>query len=332
MSKSVPAGCVALLDPLRAIEKKIKSAVTDSGTEIRFDPERKPGVANLLTILAAFSGRTVDQVQADLAGQMYGALKKATAEAVLSFAEPFQERVGPLMADPAELDRLMAAGAVEPARSRRSRWPTSMTGGVRGPAMSGGRRRRGQVLVDVVDPQAADAGRSRSAWRCRYLSRSSASSAPTGSGSATRWPTRSSRTSRSVAADPIADESRWRRSLEHLRRWPARCARSSSSLAGSETFRPVSPVVFVPLVAGRGADPRDRGGRAAGPARPTAAVPVPPARHGGPSDLAEEWLDQAATAMATYRAAFEVCCLGLFVQGVDGVWRLRAEFAFGGAV
>ncbi len=111
MSKSVPAGCVALLDPLRQIDKKIKSAVTDSETEIRFDPERKPGVSNLLTILAAFSDRTVDEVQADLAGQMYGALKKATAEAVLSFAEPFQAQVTGLLADPAELDRQMAAGA-----------------------------------------------------------------------------------------------------------------------------------------------------------------------------------------------------------------------------
>jgi tryptophanyl-tRNA synthetase len=111
MSKSVPAGCVALLDPLRQIEKKLKSAVTDSETEIRFDPESKPGVSNLLTILAAFSGRTVEQVQDDLDGQMYGALKKATAEAVLSFAEPFQARVHELLADPAELERLMAAGA-----------------------------------------------------------------------------------------------------------------------------------------------------------------------------------------------------------------------------
>lgn len=111
MSKSSPAGCVFLLDPPKRIEKKVRSAVTDSETEIRFDPVDKPGVSNLLTILATFSGRTVDDVVADLSGQMYGSLKKQAAEAVVAFAEPFQARVAELLADPAELDRVMAAGA-----------------------------------------------------------------------------------------------------------------------------------------------------------------------------------------------------------------------------
>ena len=111
MSKSVPAGCVFLLDPLRTIEKKIKSAVTDSETEVRFDPQTKPGVSNLLTILAAYTGRTVAQVEPEFAGRMYGDLKKEAAAAVLAFAEPFQVRVAELMDDPAELDRQMAVGA-----------------------------------------------------------------------------------------------------------------------------------------------------------------------------------------------------------------------------
>ena len=111
MSKSVPAGCVFLLDPLRTIEKKIKSAVTDSETEVRFDPQTKPGVSNLLTILAAYTRRTVAQVEPEFAGRMYGDLKKEAAAAVLAFAEPFQVRVAELMDDPAELDRQMAAGA-----------------------------------------------------------------------------------------------------------------------------------------------------------------------------------------------------------------------------
>jgi tryptophanyl-tRNA synthetase len=111
MSKSAPAGCVFLLDPLKATEKKIKSAVTDSGTEVRFDPEAKPGVSNLLTILATFTGRTVGEVEAEFAGRMYGDLKKETAAAVVAFAEPYQARVAELMDDPAELDRLMAMGA-----------------------------------------------------------------------------------------------------------------------------------------------------------------------------------------------------------------------------
>jgi tryptophanyl-tRNA synthetase len=111
MSKSSPAGCVFLLDPLKRIEKKIKSAVTDSQTDVYFDPEEKPGVSNLLTILATFTGRTVAEVTPEFAGRMYGDLKKETAAAVVAFAEPFQARVAELMDDPAELDRIMASGA-----------------------------------------------------------------------------------------------------------------------------------------------------------------------------------------------------------------------------
>ncbi len=111
MSKSSPSGCVFLLDPPNRIAKKVRSAVTDSQTEIRFDPEAKPGVSNLLTILATFTGRTVDEVVADLSGQMYGRLKAQAADAVVAFAEPFQARVADLLGDVAELDRLMAAGA-----------------------------------------------------------------------------------------------------------------------------------------------------------------------------------------------------------------------------
>jgi tryptophanyl-tRNA synthetase len=111
MSKSSPAGCVFLLDPPKQVEKKIRSAVTDSETEIRFDPVDKPGVSNLLTILATFSGRAIDDVVADLSGHMYGSLKKQAAEAVVAFVEPFQARVSELLADESELDRAMAAGA-----------------------------------------------------------------------------------------------------------------------------------------------------------------------------------------------------------------------------
>ena len=112
MSKSLPpAGCVFLLEPPKRIEKKIKSAVTDSETEVRFDPERKPGVSNLLTILAAFSGRTVAEVEPEFSGRMYGDLKKEAAEAVVTFAESYQAQVAALMDDPAELERLMAVGA-----------------------------------------------------------------------------------------------------------------------------------------------------------------------------------------------------------------------------
>jgi len=111
MSKSLPTGCVFLLDPPKTIEKKFKRAVTDSQTEVRFDPEHKPGVSNLLGILSAFSGRPIADLEAEFAGAGYGRLKQATADAVLAFSEPFKARVDELMADHAELDNLMAQGA-----------------------------------------------------------------------------------------------------------------------------------------------------------------------------------------------------------------------------
>ncbi len=113
MSKSLPSGAVFLLDDVRAITKRIKSAVTDSETEVRFDPGAKPGVSNLLTILSAISGRDVDTLVKDYDGRGYGALKSDTAEAVVAFAEPFAAKVHELMADPAELQRLMVAGAAK---------------------------------------------------------------------------------------------------------------------------------------------------------------------------------------------------------------------------
>lgn len=111
MSKSSQAGCVFLLDPPKRTEKKIKSAVTDSDSEVRFDPANKPGVSNLLTILATFTGRTVAEVELDFAGRMYGDLKKEAAAAVVEFVGPFQAKVGELLDDPAELDQQMARGA-----------------------------------------------------------------------------------------------------------------------------------------------------------------------------------------------------------------------------
>jgi len=111
MSKSLPAGCVFLLDPPKVIEKKFRRAVTDSQTEVRHDPQNKPGVSNLLDILSAFSGRSVSDLEAEFGSGGYGPLKQATADAVVSFAEPFAKRVNELLADTAELDRQMAPGA-----------------------------------------------------------------------------------------------------------------------------------------------------------------------------------------------------------------------------
>ena len=113
MSKSLPHGAVFLLDDPKIITKRIKSAVTDSETEIRYDPATKPGVSNLLTILATFTDRDVETVVKDYDGKGYGALKSDTAEAVVAFAAPFAEHVRELVSDKAELQRTMSAGAAK---------------------------------------------------------------------------------------------------------------------------------------------------------------------------------------------------------------------------
>jgi tryptophanyl-tRNA synthetase len=95
------------------IEKRIKSAITDSGREIVADPDNKPGVTNLMTILSALTGQTMEQVEHDFIGRGYGDLKKSVASAVLDVAIPFQNRVRELLDDRAELDALLARGAAK---------------------------------------------------------------------------------------------------------------------------------------------------------------------------------------------------------------------------
>jgi len=121
MSKSSPSGCLFLLEDERVLTKKIKTAVTDSGRDIVFDREAKPGVSNLLSLIAAFTERTPEQVATDLQGGGYGDLKAAAIDAVLSFTSPFAAAVADLMADPAELTRLMDLGA---RRAREAAAPT----------------------------------------------------------------------------------------------------------------------------------------------------------------------------------------------------------------
>ncbi|MFX4290765.1 tryptophan--tRNA ligase [Streptomyces bohaiensis] len=113
MSKSAssPKGLVNLLDPAKTTAKKIRSAVTDTGTEVRFDRENKPGVSNLLTIHSALSGIGIPELEEKFAGQLYGALKADVADVVVDWTTPFRERVEHYMSDPAELDRLLARGA-----------------------------------------------------------------------------------------------------------------------------------------------------------------------------------------------------------------------------
>ena len=113
MSKSATSqsGVIDLLEDPRIIAKRIRSAVTDTGREIRFDQAHKPGVSNLLRILGALSGRSIEALEADYDGLGYGDLKKDVAEIVIDTATPFRDRTLALLADPAELDRILAEGA-----------------------------------------------------------------------------------------------------------------------------------------------------------------------------------------------------------------------------
>ena len=112
MSKSLAgAGCLFLLDDTAANVKKIRSAVTDSGRDIVYDPENKAGVSNLLRIIGALTGRDPVAVADDYAGRGYGDLKKDVGEAFAAFAEPFRTRVDELMDAPDLLDKVLADGA-----------------------------------------------------------------------------------------------------------------------------------------------------------------------------------------------------------------------------
>jgi tryptophanyl-tRNA synthetase len=113
MSKSAAtdAGLISLLDDPKVSAKKIRSAVTDSEREIRFDPENKPGISNLLSIQSAVTGTDIDTLVAGYAGRGYGDLKSDTADAVISYVTPIRARVAELLADPAELQAVLAAGA-----------------------------------------------------------------------------------------------------------------------------------------------------------------------------------------------------------------------------
>jgi tryptophanyl-tRNA synthetase len=112
MSKSLPpAGCVFLLDEPNVTAKKIRSAVTDTGREVVADAENKPGVTNLLTIHSSLSGRSVAELEEHFAGRGYGDLKKELAEVVTDFVTPVRARTRELLDDPAELERILGAGA-----------------------------------------------------------------------------------------------------------------------------------------------------------------------------------------------------------------------------
>ncbi|GAA2683297.1 tryptophan--tRNA ligase [Streptomyces aculeolatus] len=113
MSKSAssPKGLINLLDEPKSSAKKIRSAVTDTDTEIRYDPEAKPGVSNLLTIYSTLTGAPVTELEQKYTGKGYGALKTDLAEVVTEWVTPFRSRTQDYLDDPETLDSLLAKGA-----------------------------------------------------------------------------------------------------------------------------------------------------------------------------------------------------------------------------
>ncbi len=113
MSKSAAtdSGVLWLLDEPSKTAKKIKSAVTDADREVRFDRAQKAGVSNLLTIHSVLSGRSIADLEVEFEGRGYGDLKGAVAEVVSAEFAPIRERALELLADPAELDRILGRAA-----------------------------------------------------------------------------------------------------------------------------------------------------------------------------------------------------------------------------
>ena len=120
MSKSDDSntGRVLLMDDPTVIMKQFKRAITDSDTEhcVRFAPEEKPGVANLMQIYAAATGRSFDEIEREFDGQGYGAFKTAVGEAVVELLRPIQEEARRIMADKAYLEGVYRAGAEKASR------------------------------------------------------------------------------------------------------------------------------------------------------------------------------------------------------------------------
>jgi tryptophanyl-tRNA synthetase len=110
-SRGAESGTVLLLDPPETVRKKVKSAVTDSGSDVRYDPDEKPGISNLIELMTVVTGDSIKDVEARYDGSGYGQFKSDVADAVVDLLEPIQSRYREVRADTAELRRLLQVGA-----------------------------------------------------------------------------------------------------------------------------------------------------------------------------------------------------------------------------
>ena len=112
MSKSDPKGDIFLKDDMKTVRKKIMSAVTDTGCEVKYDPENKPGISNLLTIYAAIKDMSIEDAEKEFVGKRYGEFKTAVADAVVAELEPFQNRYKEIVENK-EYEQVLKEGAVK---------------------------------------------------------------------------------------------------------------------------------------------------------------------------------------------------------------------------
>jgi tryptophanyl-tRNA synthetase len=120
-TRGAPQGVVRMIDEPDVVRRKFKTAVTDSGKEIRHDPESKPGISNLIEIMSVATGKPIPEIEAQYDGSGYGAFKEDVGEAVVELLAPIQERYATLRADERELQRLLAVGAE---KARKASEPT----------------------------------------------------------------------------------------------------------------------------------------------------------------------------------------------------------------
>ncbi len=113
MSKSIPEGCVFLMERPEDIQRKFKRAITDSDTEncVRFDKENKPGVSNLMSIYSAVTDKSMEQIEREFAGMGYGKFKPSVGEAVIETLRPIREETTRLLKDKAYLESVYRDGA-----------------------------------------------------------------------------------------------------------------------------------------------------------------------------------------------------------------------------
>ena len=155
-------GAVYIVDSPDAIRKKFKSAVTDSGREVRYDPQEKPGVSNLLEIMSVATGEPIDALEQRFESAGYGDFKEAVGESVVELLTPIRERYEALRADERELQRLLAVGAEKARRA--------VGADARGDVRAHGIRplERRQVLRCRPAQGPLDAARARHFVTCRY--------------------------------------------------------------------------------------------------------------------------------------------------------------------